>query len=399
MTNTPTVPAGFLWGAATAAHQIEGGNVNTTAWTDEYDPRATVREPSGDACDSYHRFEQDIRLLAQAGLNTYRFSLEWSRIEPEEGVVSRAQLAHYRSMVDTCHEHGVTPFVTLHHFTFPRWWRARGGWDAADSAETFARYARAASTILGDVPHVVTINEPNMILLNAESTIDTGTGVNVPDAPDPGLAETIARAHHAAVEVLHQELPEARVGWTVANQVYQAVPGWESQRQEWQRLREDVFLEHAREDDFIGVQAYLRTIIGPTDDDLGYGPQPWPEGVELTLTGWEYYPQALGHALRHTHEVTGGVPMIVTENGIATSDDERRIAYTTDALAAMGAAMSDGCTVQGYLHWSLLDNYEWGSFEPTFGLIAVDRQTFARTPKPSLAWLGNLARSGRLPVA
>lgn len=398
MTRTVTAPAGFLWGAATAAHQTEGGNVNTSHWADEYDPRATVSEPSGDACDSYHRFGEDIALLAEAGLGVYRFSIEWARIEPEEGVVSLAQLDHYRRMIDTCREHGVEPFVTLHHFTFPRWWRARGGWFASDSAEVFARYAQIASTILGDVSWVVTINEPNMLVTNAESTVDTGTGVNVPDEPDPDLAKRIAAAHHAAVEVLRRALPNVRVGWTVANQVYQAVPGWEAQRDAWQYWREDFFLQEARGDDFVGVQSYLRTLIGPTDDERGYGPQAWPDGTDVTLTGWEYYPQALGHALRHTADVTGGMAMVVTENGIATADDRQRIAYTTGALASMAAAIDDGCDVRGYLHWSLLDNYEWGSFRPTFGLVAVDRTTFARTPKPSLAWLGGLARRGELPA-
>ncbi|MFE6996644.1 glycoside hydrolase family 1 protein [Microbacterium sp. NPDC057659] len=397
MTGTVTVPAGFLWGAATAAHQVEGGNVNTTNWADEYHPRATVSEPSGDACDSYHRYPEDIALLAGAGLTAYRFSIEWARIEPEEGVVSHAQLAHYRNMIETCRQLGVEPVVTLHHFSFPRWWRARGGWGAPDSAAVFANYARIASSILTDVTWVITINEPNMMVVNSESTVDTGTGVNAPDEPDPSLARAIAAAHHAATEVLHEQLPGVKVGWTIANQVYQAVPGWEAQRDAWQYWREDFYLEQAREDDFIGVQSYLRTVIGPTEDARGYGPQEWPEGTDRTLTGWEYYPEALGHALRHTWDVTGGVPMMVTENGIAASDDERRIAYTTGALAAMGDAMADGCDVRGYLHWSLLDNYEWGSFAPTFGLIAVDRRTFERTPKPSLVWLGGIARGGALP--
>lgn len=398
MTGTTPVPAGFVWGAATAAHQIEGGNVNSTNWADEYHPRATVSEPSGDACDSYHRYPEDIALLAAAGLGAYRFSIEWARIEPEEGVVSLAQLAHYRRMIDTCRELGVEPIVTLHHFSFPRWWRARGGWAAPDSAAVFANYARIASSILADVSWVITINEPNMLVTNLETTVDTGTGVNAPHEPDPTVARAVAAAHRAAVDVVREELPDAKVGWTVANQVYQAVPGWEAQRDAWQYWREDFFLEQARDDDFIGVQSYLRTVIGPTDDARGYGPQEWPEGTDRTLTGWEYYPEALGHALRHTWEVTGGIPMMVTENGIATSDDDRRIAYTTGALNAMADAMADGCDVRGYLHWSLLDNYEWGSFAPTFGLIAVDRVTFERTPKPSLAWLGEVARRSAVPL-
>lgn len=395
MTEHTPAPRGFLWGAATAAHQIEGGNVNTGHWELEYAPDSTIPEPAGDACDSYHRYPEDIALLADAGLTAYRFSVEWARIEPEEGVVSRAQLDHYRRMIDACRDRGVDPVVTLHHFTFPRWWERAGGWYSERSTDRFRRYTEICTDILDDVDWVITINEPNMMVNQTEARIDTENGVNFP-GPSPHVARAIASAHHASTEVL-RGLGGVKSGWSVANQVFQAVPGWEAQRDRWQYWREDFFLEQARQDDFIGVQSYLRTIIGPTDDAEGFGPQPWPEGTERTLTGWEYYPEALGHALRHTHEVTGGIPMMVTENGMATSDDERRIDYTTGALSAMADAMEDGCDVRGYLHWSLLDNYEWGSFRPTFGLIAVDRETFARTPKPSLSWLGDLARRNVVP--
>ncbi|MDQ0647372.1 beta-glucosidase/6-phospho-beta-glucosidase/beta-galactosidase [Microbacterium natoriense] len=395
MTGHTPAPRGFLWGAATAAHQIEGGNVNTGHWELEYAPGSTIPEPSGDACDSYHRFPEDIALLADAGLTAYRFSVEWARIEPEEGVVSRAQLDHYRRMIDACRDRGVEPVVTLHHFTFPRWWEHSGGWYSERSTDRFRRFTEVCTALLDDVDWVITINEPNMMVNQTEARIDTENGVNFP-GPSPYLARAIASAHHASTEVL-RGFGGVKSGWSVANQVFQAVPGWETQRDEWQYWREDFFLEQARQDDFIGVQSYLRTIIGPSDDAEGFGPQPWPEGTERTLTGWEYYPEALGHALRHTHEVTGGIPMVVTENGMATSDDTRRVDYTTGALSAMADAMEDGCDVRGYLHWSLLDNYEWGSFRPTFGLVAVDRETFARSPKPSLSWLGGLARRNVVP--
>jgi beta-glucosidase len=186
-------------------------------------------------------------------------------------------------------------------------------------------------------------------------------------------------------------LGHVRAGWTIANQAFQAAPGCEAERDAYAYPREDFFLEVSREDDFVGVQAYLRTIIGAD------GPIEAPADAERTLTGWEYYPAALGEALRYSHALTGGVPMIVTENGIATADDSRRIDYTRGALAGMAAAIDAGCQVEGYLHWSLLDNFEWMSgFAPTFGLIGVNRDTFERTPKPSLAWLGKVAQSGNL---
>jgi beta-glucosidase len=388
----PTIPApdGFIWGAATAAHQIEGQNVNTSHWEYEYSENTTVQEPSGDAVDSYHRYPEDIALLAAGGLQAYRFSIEWARIEPEKGVVSRAQLDHYRRMIDTCRDAGVEPIVTLHHFTVPRWQGRDGGWYAADVVDRFRRYTETATAILGDVERVITINEPNMMVNQDEAKIDTENGVNFP-GPSPHVAQVIAEAHHASMEVL-RGLGHMKAGWSVANQVFQAVPGYEKERDEWGYWREDYYLEQARGDDFIGVQSYLRTIIGPD------GPVPFPDDVERTLTGWEYYPEALGHALRHTRDVTGGIPMLVTENGMATTDDARRIDYTTGALQSLAAAVADGCDVRGYLHWSLLDNYEWGSFRPTFGLIGVDRDTFARTPKPSLAWLGDLAQRNLLPA-
>lgn len=388
-------PPGFLWGASTAAHQTEGNNVNCGHWVAEYAPGSVVAEPSGDACDSYHRYREDIALLAASGLTAYRFSLEWARIEPEPGAVSRAELAHYRRMIDTCREFGVEPVVTLHHFTFPRWWDARGGWLAADAVERFTGYVCTVVGILTDVEWVITINEPNMLVSQLGSTTDTQAGVNGGGVVEQ-VARTIAAAHRAAMEVL-RAAGSLKAGWSVANQVFQAVPGWEEQRDAWQYWREDFFLEQSRDDDFVGVQAYLRTIIGPTDDQLGYGPQQWPDGTPRTLTGWEYYPAALGEALRHTRQLVGDLPMLVTENGIATDCDAQRIEYTTTALAGLADAIADGCDVRGYLHWSLLDNYEWGSYRPRFGLISVDRSTFLRTPKPSLEWLGTLARCNQFP--
>jgi beta-glucosidase len=390
-----TLPTGpdFLWGASTAAHQIEGGNVNSDWWAKEHVPGTLCAESSGDAVDSYHRYPEDIRLLADAGLNAYRFSIEWARIEPAEGEISRAQLAHYRRMIDTCLAAGVTPMVTLLHFTLPRWFAERGGWLAPDAVDTYARYVETAATILDGVDHVVTINEPNITSMMLGASRRTDLDAAGLAAPDQEASDAQAAAHRRAVEILRAR--GHRAGWTIANQVFQAAPGAEAARDAYAYPREDYFLEVARDDDFVGVQSYLRTVIGADGE-----PVPFGDDVERTLTGWEYYPQALGEALEYSHRLTGGVPMIVTENGMATADDSRRIDYTRGALEGMATAMKNGCRVDGYLHWSLLDNYEWMSgFRPTFGLIAVDRTTFARTPKPSLRWLGDVARTGTLPPA
>jgi len=381
-------PDGFLWGASTAAHQVEGNNVNTDWWMREHAPGTDLAEPSGDAADSLHRYPEDIALLASLGLNAYRFSIEWARIEPEEGFFSRALLAHYRRMIDTTLEAGLTPVVTLHHFTNPRWFAQAGGWRDPAAPDRFARYVERAATILDDVPWVVTINEPNMIsMLHGERGVET-TAKSLP-APNPRVTDALVRAHRLAREALAGRVP-ARTGWSIAGQAYHAALGCEAEMLAYRRPREDVFLEAARGDDFVGVQAYLRTFIGKD------GPLPVPEGAETTLTGWEYFPPALEIATRHAWQLTGGAPVLVTENGIATADDGRRIDYTTDALRGLERAMREGVDVRGYLHWSALDNYEWGSYAPTFGLIGWDRESFERTPKPSAHWLGRVARANAI---
>ncbi|GAA1150869.1 beta-glucosidase [Kitasatospora gansuensis] len=385
-------PDGFLFGTSTSAHQTEGGNTTSDWWQLEH-RTGRIPEPSGDAADSYHRWPVDMDLLAELGFTDYRFGIEWARIEPEPGHFSRAALAHYRRMVDGALERGLRPMVTLHHFTLPRWFAERGGWRAPDAVERFARYVAATAPVITDgVRHVCTINEPNTV-----AALHTLTAADPPSAPglplpDPELTAVLIAAHRAAAAAVRAVSPRIQVGWSVANQCYQAVPGAEEVTAAYRHPREDVFLEAARADDWVGVQAYTRTRIGPR------GPLPVREGAELTLTGREFYPEALGEAVRHTAEVVGDVPVIVTGNGLATRDDSRRISYTHQALRDLAAALADGLDIRGYLHRSALDGYEWGSYRPTFGLITVDPQSFLRVPKPSARWLGRIARSGFLPA-
>lgn len=387
-----TFPPGFLWGSATAAHQIEGNNVTSDWWEREHAPGTTIGEPSGDACDSYHRYEQDMRILASLGLDLYRFSVEWARIEPERGHISRAQLDHYRRMVDTARDLGIEPMVTLHHFTNPRWFAHAGGWLAPDAVDRFRRYVEAVLPVLADVTWVCTINEPNMVAMFAGETDEQGTTLQVfgQPAPNPRISRTLAEAHRAAREVLSAAGHPVRSGWSVATQAFQAGPGAEAVTQEYGYPRDAWFLEQAAGDDWVGVQAYTRTIV-----DLD-GPRPVPQDAERTLTGWEYYPPAAADGVRLAHACAPGTPVFITENGIATADDTRRIDYVRGALTGLREVMDEGIEVLGYLYWSLLDNYEWGSYGPTFGLVGVDRDTFARTIKPSARWFGGVARSHAL---
>lgn len=393
-----TLPESFLWGAATAPHQTEGNNVNSDWW--QFEQVMPHLSRSGDADDSYHRYPEDMQILADAGLTAYRFGIEWARVEPSPGEFSLAELAHYRRMIDKALELGLTPVVTLHHFTNPRWFVEEGGWLGDTAVERFSAYVSRVVEILDGVEWVCTINEPNMLSMlvamaraiksDAVAPFDTPTmqhadGTYGMPTPTLRVANRIIEAHHAAREIV-REKTDAKVGWTIANQGYWAKPENQKHLEEQRYIREDVFLEAARGDDFIGVQAYSTQEV---DEN---GPVPHPDSPDNTLTGAAYRPDALGITIRHAAAVTG-LPVLVTENGIATADDSRRIAYTAGALEGLKEAVADGIDVQGYLHWSALDNYEWGHWEPTFGLIAVDRETFERHPKPSLAWLGGVARS------
>ena len=380
--------SGFLWGAATAAHQVEGNNLNNDWWKLERDAAAHGVQFSGDAVDSYHRYDEDMRLLADAGFNAYRFSIEWARIEPSRGRFSRAELAHYRRMIDTATGMGLTPVVSLHHFTHPLWFGSAGAWLGPEAVDLFVRYVEVACSILGGVEWVCTINEPNVVAMNHGALRRVAAGEPYPFGalPDPEIGEVLVAAHRAAAP-LARAATGAKVGWTVANQALVAAPGGEAKLADVQHQWEDMYLEPASDDDFVGVQSYTSQLV----DENGIVPH--PERPDNTLMGWADRPDALGIAVRHTHDVVGDVPIVVTENGIATSDDERRIAYTADALGHLRDAVDEGIDVRGYLHWSLLDNFEWGRWEPTFGLVAVDRDTFERHPKPSLSWLGGIARA------
>ena len=405
-------PANFLWGCATAGHQVEGNNTNSDLWTLEHLPETIFKEPSGDACDHYHLYPQDISMLADLGFNTYRFSLEWSRIEPDEGFFSNAELDHYRRMLAACHEHQITPLLTYSHFTIPRWFAYKGGWHNPAAPDLYARYCEKATKHLGDlIGYAATFNEPDIPqLLNwinlggvsgselaekfQKSLVTVRKQLNAPDfacfflGDAKKIRDGVLAAHHkgrAAMKFVRADMP---VGFCLAMTDDQPAPT-DSQVAE---KRADVYgpwLEAAKQCDYMGVQTYSRSIVGKRD-------LPPPAGAELTQVGWEYYPECVKHVVRYASR-EAGVPLIVTENGIATTDDPRRVEYYQRALTGLKRAIDDGVDVRGYVTWSLLDNFEWMSgFEPKFGIVAVDLKTQRRIIKPSAAVLGNIARRNSL---
>ena len=403
------VPEGFLWGTAISAHQSEGNNVNSDAWLCETVKPSLYREPSFDACDSYNRYAEDIAIAADLGFNCYRFGIEWARIEPEPGKFSGAELDRYRRILDACHARGLQPMVTYNHFTTPRWFAARGGFEVADGADLFARFADKATARLGDlIAYATTFNEANIQRLigqlirgpEAKAYIDAMLGAcakasgserfsSLLFAPVETTEPVMLDAHAKAMAAMKAGPGDFPVGLTLTMQDVQGV----GEGHQAEAVIEGLYgpwLQAAREADFTGVQTYTRVIVGPE------GRQRPPKDAERTAAGYEFYPQALGGTIRFAAERIGR-PIFVTESGIATDDDSRRIAYIDQALAEVRACLDDGIAVKSFLYWSLLDNFEWTQgYGQRFGLVHVDYETFERTPKPSARHLGAIARSGQL---
>ncbi len=402
-------PSDFWWGTATAAHQIEGNNINSDFWLAENITPTIFREPSGDACDSYHRYGEDIALAAGLGFNAHRFGIEWARIEPEPGRFSIAALDHYARVLEACHAAGLAPMVTFSHWTVPRWFAARGGFAADDSPALFARFAERATARLGPLMAAAsTFNEANIARLLQRFNPPSARAAAATDAMRAACARAsgsdrfemvlfadvatteanMVAAHGLAYQAMKAGPGDFPVGVTISMQAVEGV-GEGHDAEGFAASLYGPWLDAAAASDFTGVQTYTRARVGPG------GLLPPPEGAERTAAGYEFYPQALGATIRAAARL--GKPIYVTENGIATDDDSRRIAYIDAALAQVGACIAAGIDVRGYFYWSLLDNFEWVyGYRQRFGLVAVDPTSFARSPKPSAAHLGRIARANRI---
>jgi beta-glucosidase len=408
-------PKGFLWGTAACAHQVEGGNWNNDWWAWEHDLRSPCADVSGDCCDHYNRYEEDFALLASLGHNAHRFGIEWARIEPEPGEISNAALDHYARVLDSLHANGLTPFATLHHFSSPRWLAAEGGWASGGVVDRFRRYADVVAKRLGErIPFVCTINEPHIVAIVGYQ----GTAFP-PGAGDtalyPAVTRNFIRAHAAAAESFKQHAPDAQVGLVLATSHYEAVDEASQAVRDrihhrttgvyHQALRDGVIRGFGDDEevvglrgatDFVGVNYYSRTRI---DVSAPANTADVPPDAEVTQMGYEVVPHCFPPVLHEAHRATG-LPVYVTENGIGTDDDRQRVRFLATHLAAMKQAIDEGADVRGYLHWSSTDNFEWAfGYERTFGLIACDRETFVRTPKPSAYYFEEIARANALDSA
>ena len=419
-------PDGFLWGAATSAHQVEGNNVHSDWWA--WEQAGRVKDRSGPACDHYRRFEQDFDLAASLGHSAHRFSVEWARLEPAEGQWDDEALAHYAAVVRALRKRRLEPIVTLHHFTNPQWFLAKGGWTVPGSVEAFARYVRRVAAALGDqVRYWVTINEP---IIYARMHYLQGLGP--PGAKDLSQAirvlEHLIRGHAAGYHVLHaarrMEWPRPEVSIAPPLPVFRPCRRW-SPFDQWITRRTDqifsvAFLEaltdgrwevpgigarripEARNTlDYLGVNYYGRQFIRwvPVPGlwpgvpcDLGHHPREVPERTSM---GWDVHPESFFEALRRLGRT--GQPILVTENGTSMMDDARRWSYLWRHIAAMGRAVQAGANVIGYCCWSLLDNFEWADgYGPRFGIVEMDYATQERRPRESARQYAEVCRTNRV---
>ncbi|MCR4401343.1 MAG: glycoside hydrolase family 1 protein [Firmicutes bacterium] len=419
-------PKGFLWGAATSSHQVEGNNVNNDWWDWEQLPGKVARgDKSGDACDHYNRYKRDFEIARDLGHNAHRLSLEWSRIEPDEGRFDRGAIEHYREVLGTLRSFGMATMVTLHHFTNPRWLAAKGGWALAEVVDLFERYSRHVAEQLGElVDFWITVNEPMVY-----ATHGYLLGWWPPEKRSIVLAfrvaKNLARAHGRAYHAIHDVLG-AR-GRTPAVGIAKNMMIFDPKNpgnkldgvvaRKLDRIFNTSFLDAlttgvmdfplvtresdrgiAGTQDFIGVNYYSRTLASFSfcKPRTLFMDMSVKEDAEKNSLGWEIYPEGLYRILMRVKGY--GLPVYITENGICTDDDRQRERFILLHLREAARAIADGVDVCGYFHWSLMDNFEWKEgFTPRFGLVGVDYKTQKRTIRPSARLYSEVIREGKLP--
>jgi beta-glucosidase len=406
-------PHGFLWGAATSSHQVEGDNRSNDWWQHEQSGRLPHR--SGAACRHFELFEQDFDLARRLGHNAHRLSVEWSRIEPREGERDDAALDHYRSVIRALRRRGLEPVVTLHHFTSPAWFSRSGGWLRRDAPRLFAHHVEHVGRQLApEVRYWLTVNEPTVLVMQGYVNGTWPPFMRSAWRSATRACGNLARAHVAGYQALHRCRGDCRVGFAhSAPQVVPCNPNWRRDRTAaWIR---DLILNRAffamigtrrrwrpkAPLDFIGINYYTRTVIRSSGWSprglLGHAchlPHHADQGP-LSTIGWEVYPKGLLAVLRRF--ATFGLPLLITENGIATDDERLREAFLVEHLEQIATALGEAVDVIGYLYWSLMDNFEWDlGTAPHFGLAAVDPTNQERRPRPAAKRFARICRDNRL---
>ncbi|AIF69244.1 beta-glucosidase [Palaeococcus pacificus DY20341] len=402
-------PRSFLFGTATSSHQIEGNNIFNDWWF--YEQKGKLKYKSGKACNHWELYKEDIDLMAMLGYNAYRFSIEWSRIFPKEKEFNEKALQRYQEIVNLLNERGITPMVTLHHFTSPMWFMKKGGFAKEENLRYWEIYVKTIAENLEGVELIATFNEPMVYVMM--SYIQGYWPPFVKNPLNAGKVEAnLLKAHAIAYEILNGR--NFKVG--IVKNIPIFIPASESERDKKARDRVDNLFNWNFLDaiwsgkvktplktydvpksdvDFIGVNYYTASEVKHSWNPLKFFFEAKLADLSerKTLMGWSIYPKGLYEAITNVQS-RYKKPIYITENGIATLDDEWRIEFIIQHLQYVHKALKESYDVRGYFYWSLMDNFEWAEgFEPRFGLVEVDYKTFERRPRRSAYIYGEIAKS------
>jgi len=401
-------PRNFLWGAATSAHQVEGSNIHNDWWLAE--KTHALKEASGEACCHYELYPEDFAIAKELNHNCHRFSIEWSRIEPEEGNFDLLEIEHYRKVIADLRSRGIEPVVTLHHFTNPAWFSQKGGWVKFRLQEYFLRFVeRIVKEFCSEVKFWITINEPlvyssHAYLLGAWPPKQRSLFKTVK------VTFNLAQAHIKAYRVIHKiykdsSLERPMVGIAANLQAFEfCQPTLKNKISVYLRnkLYNLYFIDELRGKktlDYIGINYYGRNLADVENwglrhlllDTCKYNHHP----LRKNSLGWDIYPEGLYKLLSAVKKYN--LPVLITENGICTEDDDLKWDYIREHLAQISRAISEGVEVIGYIYWSLIDNFEWDKgFDPRFGLVHIDYHSQKRTIRPSARKLAQVFKSGMI---
>lgn len=391
-----TFPQDFLWGSATAAHQVEGHNKNSDWWQWEHSEKriAELRKQnknpedyfSGAACDSYNRYESDFDIAKNLHQNAHRLSIEWARIEPRQGQIDRQQLEHYRKVLEALRSRGIKTFVTLHHFTNPAWFAAKGGWERPGNIEYFLNYCEIAARELGGLmDFVAVINEPNFWASQAYLLKRFPPNkFNLPLYFK--VRNNLIAAHNRAYKTIKAIIPDTPVGPVLAGSTIRlkGLPFLDEVLDS--AAYKTVLRRVAQNSDFIGINYYW----------VHFFPKLDPKKYPRTAMGWSVYPQGLLDVLRELRKFSK--PVYITENGIADAVDSMRRNFIKEHLHKMHQAIAEGADVRGYFHWSLLDNFEWDlSYFMRFGLVEIDPgHDLARKVRKSAEYYAEICKNNAM---
>ena len=413
MTKQIRFPKKFMWGAGVSAHQVEGGNHNQwTAWELEHAKARAAQAPyhygdlaawkdiarlagnpanyvSAVASGHYARYRDDLKLLKKLNLDTFRFSIEWSRVEPEEGQWSDEALDHYRQYFEYLKQLGVTPVVTLFHFTLPEWFAAKGGFAKRGNLVHFERFAcKVLDEFAPYMKWIITVNEPTVYATEGYLRGNWPPGVSSKWRTWRVLHNLLA-AHKHIAKLVHAKSRRLKVSMAYhVSYVYPGDDAWLTRLSSGlinQATNHYVLSRAARTSDFIGVNYYASRRV--------YGYRVHNPDVRLSDMGWDMQPGDLRYVLDELWD-RYKKPILITENGLADAADAHRGWWLTQTITAMHEAINDGVDLLGYIHWSLLDNFEWSHGRwPRFGLVAVDYKSMERMIRPSARALAKIIKS------